>query len=149
NKPEAQRVAPPTNTSTTPSPTRGSHSMSPSHPEPTVVDSEETLPSPIPNEQNSPSRASEDLGPEEESSKSSKSSKSRSESRMAKEVVDQAEEQVNFQMLQEVTAWWKEARKELKSKHHLKFELKGERFVPSWNISSRSSMLYGEPGQDS
>ncbi|KAL2246276.1 UNVERIFIED_CONTAM: hypothetical protein Sindi_2895800 [Sesamum indicum] len=56
-----------------------------------------------------------------QSTKSSKESKSRAKSRLVKE--------------------WKEARTELKSDQHLSAELEGNKLVPDWKISSRSSIL--------
>ncbi|KAL2235264.1 UNVERIFIED_CONTAM: hypothetical protein Sindi_1258600 [Sesamum indicum] len=52
-------------------------------------------------------------------------------------------------MLHELTSWWKEARKELRSDHHKVVELRRERFVPDRDISTNNTVWYGEPEQDS
>ncbi|KAL2235346.1 UNVERIFIED_CONTAM: hypothetical protein Sindi_1266800 [Sesamum indicum] len=176
NKHEAQRVA--TLQIQTPSPARGSHSMSPSNPEPILVDNEETLPSPIPNEQNSPSRASEDLGPEEEvganganeadegtSSKKRKRDHHKHKGKMSNTNPNHPSirnhqshpNRVRAVNLDFRAGWPKKLFTKPKSKGSKRieeqtsshFELKDERFVLSWNISSSSSVLYGRPGQDS
>ncbi|KAL0444300.1 UNVERIFIED_CONTAM: hypothetical protein Slati_2152700 [Sesamum latifolium] len=50
--------------------------------------------------------------------KSSKRNKSRSERRLAKEAVARAEEEEHLKLIKEITAWWKEAREELRTSNH-------------------------------
>ncbi|KAL2246192.1 UNVERIFIED_CONTAM: hypothetical protein Sindi_2887400 [Sesamum indicum] len=83
------------------------------------------------------------------SAKSKEGGKSLDAGDLAMGVADQAEESLNYQMLKEVTVWWKEARKELKNDHHKTEELRVERFVPKWNILADSTVLYREAGQAS
>ncbi|KAK4435058.1 hypothetical protein Salat_0669100 [Sesamum alatum] len=72
------------------------------------------------------------------SSKSSKRSQSRSELRAAK---DAAEEKENTKHLKEMVVWWKQAREELKAPSSRTAEMEGEKLIPDWAISARSSVL--------
>ncbi|KAK4430809.1 hypothetical protein Salat_0842600 [Sesamum alatum] len=80
------------------------------------------------------------------SSKSSKCSRSRSERRAAK---DAAEEKENTNHLKEMMVWWKHAREELKASSSTTTEMEGEKLIPDWAISTRSSVLRSLVGQDS
>ncbi|KAL2239934.1 UNVERIFIED_CONTAM: hypothetical protein Sindi_0634600 [Sesamum indicum] len=107
-------------------------------------------PSPSPKKRPRSGDPSPQLKKRSGSSKSSKSAKigevepSLGQGKLALEAAD-----LNYELLQEVQGWWREARKELKCDHHKTEKLQGERFVPKWNISAESTVLYGEAGQAS
>ncbi|XP_020552451.1 cinnamoyl-CoA reductase 1-like [Sesamum indicum] len=99
-------------------------------------------PSPSPKKRHDPGDPSPQLKKRSGSSKSSKSAKigevepSLGQGKLALEAAD-----LNYELLQEVQGWWREARKELKCDHHKTEKLQGERFVPKWNISAESTHL--------
>ncbi|KAL0447282.1 UNVERIFIED_CONTAM: hypothetical protein Slati_1856100 [Sesamum latifolium] len=55
----------------------------------------------------------------------------------------------NLKLLKEITAWWKEAREELRSSDHEAVEAEGEKIVPDWNITNQSCVFLHGAGHDS
>ncbi|KAK4437424.1 hypothetical protein Salat_0076300 [Sesamum alatum] len=81
-----------------------------------------------------------------------------SQRRKAKEAADKAEKQVaadkaeeeeNLTLVRELTEWWKETRKELRTPTCKSAKIEGEKLLPDWAISNQSSMLKTYVGQDS
>ncbi|KAK4429066.1 hypothetical protein Salat_1206600 [Sesamum alatum] len=67
------------------------------------------------------------------SNRSSKRSKSHSEKRQAKQAAKKVEEVENLKLVQELTEWW--------NPKCVSTEMEGEKLVPDWAISERSSVL--------
>ncbi|KAL2237581.1 UNVERIFIED_CONTAM: putative mitochondrial protein [Sesamum indicum] len=133
----------------------------PRNPPPIVIGSEETrsrgLPRDISHEVDSPYRSRTDesspgglvtrrrrrgkspIGP---------NTRSRSQSLRIDQRFDPMVEGRNMEMLNDIATCWRKAREDLRTPNHPSAELKGEKFVPDWKVSSNSTVLGSQSGQE-
>ncbi|KAL2253639.1 UNVERIFIED_CONTAM: hypothetical protein Sindi_0158600 [Sesamum indicum] len=155
------QVAPPSTISSRPASTTPLALEGPSNPPPIVIGSEETrsrgLPRDVSHEVDSPNRSRTDesspgglVTRRRKRGKSPMGPKARSRSQSLR--VDQRSDFLadgrNMEVLNDIISCWRKARKELRTPNHLSAELHGEKFIPDWRVSSNSTVLGSQSGQE-